>query len=110
MERWTNKELEEIDDISFAICILNKYKNKISPLTPLGIKLNSAVKTLSEIRTGNALLDHRTDDKKVSKQPPKVSWTDCFRCGGHNTMKLTKSQRDGCVRGICTRCGWEYEE
>lgn len=32
MDRWTKKQLEEMNDLDFAICILTERRNKVSPL------------------------------------------------------------------------------
>lgn len=50
MDRWTKKQLEEISDLDFAICILTERRNKVSPYSPLGLKLDQARHTLNKIR------------------------------------------------------------
>lgn len=50
MDRWTKKQLQEMTDIDFAICMLNERKNKLTnPYSPLAEKINQAIATLSEI-------------------------------------------------------------
>jgi hypothetical protein len=51
MNRWTMKELEEIDDIGFAIAILNERLADLSnPYAPLAKKIEEAIKTLKSLR------------------------------------------------------------
>lgn len=50
MDRWTMQELEQTDDLDFSICILNERRAKITPYSPLGIKLSKAVHTLHNIK------------------------------------------------------------
>lgn len=50
MERWTMQELEQTDDISFAISVLNKRRRELNPYSPLSIKLKSAEATLEKIK------------------------------------------------------------
>lgn len=53
MDRWTKKQLEEMNDLDFAICILTERRNRVSPYSPLGIKLDQARYTLNKIRNEN---------------------------------------------------------
>ena len=48
---WTMKQLENTDDIDFAITILNERANKLNPYTPLSKKLYKTIKTLEHIKT-----------------------------------------------------------
>lgn len=50
MDRWTKKELETIDDIDFAICILDERRRGVVPYSPLGQKLSKAAHTLSKLK------------------------------------------------------------
>ena len=57
MSRWTIKELNETDDITFAMSILAERRNALSNLeAPLAIKLNRAHNTLDRIRGGTPLM------------------------------------------------------
>lgn len=48
---WTIKELNETDNLQFAICILNERKNKLTnPNSPLSNKIREAVAELEETR------------------------------------------------------------
>jgi len=50
MDRWTKKQLEEMNDLDFAICILTERRNKVSPYSPLGLKLDQTRHTLNTMR------------------------------------------------------------
>ena len=51
MRRWTIKELDETDDLLFAISILNERHSSLKNLySPLSQKLTRAVNTLAELR------------------------------------------------------------
>ena len=51
MNRWTIKELGEIDDIGFAIAILNERRTELTnPYAPLAKKIEEAIKTLESLR------------------------------------------------------------
>lgn len=66
MDRWTKKQLEEMNDLDFAICILTERRNKISPYSPLGLRLDQARHTLNKIRheaVGMSLLPVREELK-----------------------------------------------
>ena len=67
MDRWTKKQLEEMNDLDFAICILTERRNKVSPYSPLGLKLDQARRTLNKIRNekvGMSLLSIREELEK----------------------------------------------
>lgn len=49
MDRWTIKELRSTSNINFAISILNERRYKITPYSPLGMKLAEAAHTLCKI-------------------------------------------------------------
>lgn len=49
-DRWTLEELENTDNITFAACILNERRNKLSPYSPLAAKLKAAEKELDAIK------------------------------------------------------------
>ena len=51
MGRWTIKSLKEIDDITFAIAILNERKNSLNRYAPLAEKLSAAARTLSTLKS-----------------------------------------------------------
>lgn len=51
MDRWTNKQLNSMDDLEFAAAILNERRNKVTPYSPLGVKLASAARTLLDLAT-----------------------------------------------------------
>lgn len=50
MDRWTIEELEKIDDIEFAVAILNERRNRLNPYSPLSTKLRESANTLTMIR------------------------------------------------------------
>lgn len=50
MDRWTMDELAKTDDISFAIAILNERRRRLTPYSPLAIKLQEAEHTLHGIK------------------------------------------------------------
>lgn len=49
MDRWTIEQLNGMDDLEFAAAILNERRNKVTPYSPLGIKLASATRTLLDL-------------------------------------------------------------
>lgn len=49
MDRWTIKQLNSMGDLEFAAAILNERRNKVTPYSPLGIKLASAARTLLDL-------------------------------------------------------------
>lgn len=51
MDRWTIKQLDSMDDLAFAAAILNERRSKVTPYSPLGIKLASASRTLLDLST-----------------------------------------------------------
>lgn len=60
MDRWTKKQLENINDLDFAICILTERRNKVSPYSPFGLKLDQARCTLNKMKnevTGTLLTE-----------------------------------------------------
>ncbi len=52
MNSWTVKQLNETDDIIFAMCILAERKQTVNPYSPLWKKLTQVHKTLDELRGG----------------------------------------------------------
>jgi hypothetical protein len=51
MKRWSAYELKKMDDVLFAIRVLNERKNNLpNPYTPLSQKLSQTVKTLENVR------------------------------------------------------------
>ena len=50
MDRWTMEELENTDDISFSISILEQRRSSLNPYSPLSMKLNKAIKSLENIK------------------------------------------------------------
>ena len=50
MNRWTIKELENIEDITFAMCILSERREMLNQEAPLAKKLRSAYHTLDKVR------------------------------------------------------------
>ena len=50
--RWTIKELNEMDDITFAMCILSERREKLNQEAPLAKKLKKAYNTLNDVRGG----------------------------------------------------------
>ncbi len=51
MKRWSAYELKKMDDVLFAICVLNERKDGLpNPYTPLSQKLSQTVKTLENVR------------------------------------------------------------
>ncbi len=49
-DRWTMEDLQNTDNITFAICILNQRRNGLNQYSPLAVKLKSAEKELEAIR------------------------------------------------------------
>lgn len=58
MSRWTKKELSEIDNLTFAICILSERSASLNPYSLLATKLNSAKREIEGIR----------DERKKAKE------------------------------------------
>ncbi|MBO5863969.1 MAG: hypothetical protein J6Q59_06850 [Paludibacteraceae bacterium] len=52
MDRWKAAELKDIDDIDFAIAILDWRRMKVTPYSPLGVKLAQAIRTLEKLKKG----------------------------------------------------------
>jgi len=52
MRRWTMKELGEVDDITFAMCVLAERGENLNRYTPLTQKIRSAYRTLEQLRDG----------------------------------------------------------
>ena len=50
MNKWTIKQLDEMDYLLFTISILNERLNKLNPYTPLAEKLQQSVARLNKIR------------------------------------------------------------
>ena len=46
MDRWTINQLNTINDFDFAIAILNERRSKISPYSPLGLKISHVISVL----------------------------------------------------------------
>lgn len=57
MERWTIKDLNNISDIDFAICILSERGNALNPYSPLGSKIAKTISSLEQVRDKTAFLD-----------------------------------------------------
>lgn len=52
MARWTVKELNEIDNISFAIAILNERRQSTTNVySPLNTKISLAIRELDHIKS-----------------------------------------------------------
>jgi len=48
---WTIEQMKNMDDLSFAITILNERRNKLTNVySPLSQKLGKAIKTLENLR------------------------------------------------------------
>lgn len=52
MDRWKIDELRNIGDIDFAIAILDERKRKVSPYSPLAVKISQTQKTLRNLKEG----------------------------------------------------------
>lgn len=50
--RWTNKELSEMDDITFAMCVLSERCAALNQEAPFAKKIASAYHTLDALRGG----------------------------------------------------------
>lgn len=50
MDRWTQEELKNTDDLSFAIQILYERRKGLNPYAPLYQKISQAVSSLDMIR------------------------------------------------------------
>ena len=50
MDRWTQDELKNTDDLSFAIQILYERRKSLNPYAPLYSKISQVVNTLAMIR------------------------------------------------------------
>lgn len=51
MSRWTKKQLETIDNITFVIAVLNeRRRSTTNPYSPLNQKINSAIRDLEKIK------------------------------------------------------------
>lgn len=51
MDRWTKSDLNSLNDLDFAICILNERRNKLTnPCSPLYTKLSNAVNQLERFK------------------------------------------------------------
>lgn len=77
MDRWTIEELQNTDDITFAISILNQRLNNLNPFSPLSMKLNHAIKTLEMIKEEKdkyiARIAEATDDiTDLSDAEPEI--------------------------------------
>jgi len=55
MEKWTIEKLDDTDDYSFAICILNERANKLHPNAPLAEKIKRTVRTLEKAKAVSAV-------------------------------------------------------
>lgn len=54
MNKWTKKQLEELDNITFAIAILNERRQSTTnPYSFLNRKINKAIAELEEIKRKN---------------------------------------------------------
>ena len=49
--KWTIKQLKNISDIDFAICILNERKKTLTnPYSPMNERINKAIKGLENLK------------------------------------------------------------
>lgn len=48
--RWTIEMMEEMDDVSFAIAILNERLSELNPYAPLAQKIKRAIQTLESLK------------------------------------------------------------
>ncbi len=55
MRKWKNSDLEEVDDLQFAILVLSEKKAKLNPLAPLAVKLSNTIQTLEKLREENEI-------------------------------------------------------
>ena len=55
MNRWTINELEQIDDLTFAMCILSERRGSLNQESPLAKKLRRAYHTLDKLRGGQPI-------------------------------------------------------
>jgi hypothetical protein len=46
MDRWTMKDLNNTDDLTFAECVLNERARTINPYSPLAEKIKKTIATL----------------------------------------------------------------
>lgn len=63
MDRWTIKEINETDDFRFAAAILVERRSKITPYSPLGQKLDHAIRTLIDASDKLAIENARKESK-----------------------------------------------
>lgn len=69
MDRWTMEELQRTDNIDFAISILNERRAKLTPYSPLGMKLAEAAHTLAEIKQERDRYMERVAEITADEQP-----------------------------------------
>lgn len=55
MSRWTIKQLNEMDDLTFAMCILSERREMLNQNAPLAKKLASAYHMLDDVRGGKPM-------------------------------------------------------
>ena len=50
MSKWTMEQLNNTDNLLFAISILNERRNKLNPYSPLAEKLAATAREIEKIR------------------------------------------------------------
>jgi hypothetical protein len=58
--RWTITQLEEIDDLTFAMCILSERREMLNQEAPLAKKLRRAFHTIEELRDAYRKVTHNS--------------------------------------------------
>ena len=90
MNNWTIKELKNIDDISFAICILTGLQKRFNKNSPQALKLKAARNTLAGIQMKKEAAKPKTNfehfrdaltiEDFFHKNGEEMKWIACKRC------------------------------
>lgn len=97
MDRWTQEELRNTDNLSFAIQILYERRKGLNPYAPLYQKISEAA---------NELADIREEKQKFISGAEKVVVYQYSRERVEMQGQIIKIP--GWIEGVCPCCGKEY--
>lgn len=71
MKKWTIKELNAIDNITFAKTLLSERKDALTYYSPLAKKLSEAIAELNGISESRRQLQEKESNNEVSSEEDK---------------------------------------
>ncbi len=100
--RWTIKQINETDDLTFAMCILSERREMLNQEAPLAKKLRSAYHTLDSLRNRRSIMA----EKKAAMTKEIISDWECSITSDWECSECEVSVGEGDT--YCPNCGARF--